>query len=329
MITDKQTIADSVEQDKPKSSGNFINILFLGLKLVTKVTSIVVKFSKFALAGISLAAYTYMYSWEFALMLMAQLLIHEYGHIWAMKRVGMKTKGIYFIPFVGGAAVASEDFKSRQDEVFVALMGPVFGFACAAAMLIIYHITKDPMYAAGASWMAMINLFNLLPINPLDGGRVMKSIAFSLHSWIGYAFMLFGIGAGIFLAIWAHIWLFILVVIVSALELAVEFYFNNKRKKDELKFVLERNALIKKQTELKEEWLNRNPVLFEGFQEPIPPVLEFVLDEIEITPEKPTMTVKQIIIAVFQYFALAILLYVFMADTMSVPGAKLAMEVLQ
>jgi len=319
MITDTNPVTETI----PKPKSNFVNILFVGLKIITKITSIIAKFSKIALAGISLAAYTYLYSWPFALMLMAQLFIHEYGHIWAMKRVGIKTKGIYFIPFVGGAAVASEDFKTRKDEVFVALMGPVFGFGCALIMMVIYYTTKSPMFAAGAAWMAMINLFNLLPINPLDGGRVMKSIAFSIHSWFGYVFMIIGIIASIFLAIYAHIWIFILVVILSSLELVVEFYFNHKRRKEEIEYKEQCDKLNAKMDVLRKEHIEK------GIPIPTTSVLNVSLPEIEITPEKPTMNIKEIVLAVLQYFALAIILYIFMEDTMHIPGAALAMDILR
>jgi hypothetical protein len=179
------------------------------------------------------------------------------------------------------------------------------------------------MFAAGAAWMAMINLFNLLPINPLDGGRVMKSIAFSIHSWFGYVFMIIGIIASIFLAIYAHIWIFILVVILSSLELVVEFYFNHKRRKEEIEYKEQCDKLNAKMDVLRKEHIEK------GIPIPTTSVLNVSLPEIEITPEKPTMNIKEIVLAVLQYFALAIILYIFMEDTMHIPGAALAMDILR
>ena len=324
------------ETEKTNNSGKILNALLLTLKFVSKTLSISAKFTKIALAGVSLAAYTYMYSWEFALILMFQLLIHEYGHIWAMKRVGIKTKGIYFIPFIGGAAVASEDFKSRKDEVFVALMGPVFGFGCALVMFIIYVITDIPMYAAGASWMAMINLFNLLPINPLDGGRVFKSIAFSLHTWVGYVFMGLGILGAIYLALIAHIWLFIIVVLLSSLELALEIYFNERREKQINEFnrvVIQNNfdklEFRKRVEELKQKYIKADLPVSEELLQLEEQSKEFVLDELKPSELKPKMSLLQVLITVVQYFTLAIILFMFMYWTSNVPGAKMAMEILQ
>jgi Zn-dependent protease len=325
MITDTNPVTEQIP--KPKNSSKLLNIFFIGLKILTKITSIIAKFSKIALAGLSLAAYTYLYSWSFALMLMAQLFIHEYGHIWAMKRVGIKTKGIYFIPFVGGAAVASEDFKTRKDEVFVALMGPVFGFACAFIMLAIYYYTKVPMYAAGASWMAMINLFNLLPINPLDGGRVMKSIAFSMHSWVGYTFMSIGIVASLFLAFYAKMWLFILVMIISSLELLVEFWFDRKRKIEQAEYKEQCDRLRDNIETLRKHHRENNIPIPEDSV--LRQDIKKLLPVMEIPPMKPSMSMLQILNATLEYFALAILLYLFMVLTMDIPGASLAMDVLR
>jgi Zn-dependent protease len=309
-------MTDTTEKKSWWRDNRFTNVLLIVVKFITKIMSVSVKITKIVLAGVSLAAYTYMFSWKFALMIMAQLLIHEYGHIWAMKRTGIKTKGIFFIPFVGGAAVASEDFKSRNDEVFVALMGPVFGFACAGGMLALYYATNNPIYAAGASWMAMINLFNLLPINPLDGGRVMKSIAFSLHTTVGLVFLVLGIIASGFLAFYAHMWIFIFVIILSSLELAIEFYYKRKWK-------IEDDKIRKHNDELESL---RQKYVDEGREIP------FYLKNLpiyEYQTEKPNMTKLEIAIALVGYFLLAILLYMFMAATMSVPGAAIAMEFLQ
>lgn len=258
-----------------------------------------------------------MFTWKFAVILIVQLLIHEYGHIFAMKKVGIKTKGIYLIPFVGGAAVASEDFKTRRDEVYVALMGPIFGFGCALVMMIIYYFTQIPMYAAGASWMAMVNLFNLLPINPLDGGRVMKSIAFSLNSWFGFIFMGLGIVGSIFLALIAHIWIFIFVIIISSIELGLEIYFYKKHRQQEQLLLDIKNKYIElaKENNLSEEQTQQ---IFEEADKLVEPTLV-----------KPAMTTWEMIISTGFYFLLAIILFYFMAVTMNIPGAKMAMELLQ
>jgi Zn-dependent protease len=170
-----------------------------------------------------MAAYAYLFTWQFAVIIMVSLFFHELGHIWAMKRCGLKTKGIYFIPFLGAAAVSEEMFKSRRDEVYVAIMGPIWGFGLAVATALMYVFTGNALFAAAAGWMALVNLFNLLPVNPLDGGRIMTSIAFSINSKMGFIFLVIGIIITTVLTFWAGMILFVFLLFIGSLELFFEY----------------------------------------------------------------------------------------------------------
>ena len=204
-------------------------IVALAVKLGPKLISVGVKLAKVAKVGKmglavgSMAAYVYLFTWQFAVLIMVSLFFHESGHIWAMKRCGLKTKGIYFIPFMGAAAVSESTFGTRRNEVYIAIMGPIWGFGLAIVTLTGYYITGDALYAAAAGWMAMLNLFNLLPISPLDGGRIMKSIAFSIDSKIGLVFLVVGIIASISLTFFAGLILFLILLLIGTLELFFEY----------------------------------------------------------------------------------------------------------
>ncbi|MBI3336508.1 hypothetical protein HYZ98_02995 [Candidatus Peregrinibacteria bacterium] len=137
------------------------------------------------LAVFSFVVYALFFSWQFAIILIGSLLFHEYGHVWAMQRCGVKVKGIYLIPFVGGAAVGSDEMPSRKADVFISLMGPVFGLALAIVTVIAYALTGWMLLAAATLFMVMVNLFNLVPVYPLDGGRVLKSVAYSVPRRVG------------------------------------------------------------------------------------------------------------------------------------------------
>jgi Zn-dependent protease len=197
-------------------------------KLGGKVASIFVKllkglkFTKIGLAGASFAGYAAFYSWKFALLLMIAVGFHESGHVWAMKRMGIKTKGFYFLPFIGGAAIAEEQYKTYGENVYIAMMGPIWGAAMAWCTGALYWYTGNPLWAAAAAWMATLNLFNLLPITPLDGGQVIRSIAFSIHKWAGVGFLAVSMAlAGVVL--WKlKIGLFVLILAIGALELIFE-----------------------------------------------------------------------------------------------------------
>ena len=204
-------------------------IVALGVKLGPKLISVGVKLAKVAKVGKmglaigSMAAYAYLFTWQFAVLIMISLFFHESGHIWAMKRCGLKTKGIYFIPFLGAAAVSEDTFGTRKNEVYIAIMGPIWGFALAVVTLTGYYITGNALFAAAAGWMAMVNLFNLLPISPLDGGRIMKSITFSIDSKMGLIFLVTGIIVSIFLTFWARLILFLILLLIGTLELFFEY----------------------------------------------------------------------------------------------------------
>jgi Zn-dependent protease len=203
---------------------NLFNILILLGKLFTPVFNMVVKLLKAAkvikvglIAG-SVAAYSYLFTWQFALIIITFLFVHEYGHVWAMKRCGLKVKGMYFIPFMGAAAVSNDDFGSCRNEVYIALMGPIWGMILAFGFYATYTFTNMTVFAGAAIWMFMVTLINLLPIMPLDGGRVIRCVAESLHSWGGIVVFICGIVIAILLTKYLSIGLIFLFLIIGGLE---------------------------------------------------------------------------------------------------------------
>jgi len=115
---------------------SLIGLGSLALKLFKSV-----KLIKVVLAGASVAAYSWFFSFQFAAALIACLVFHEYGHIRAMKYFGMKTKGIYLIPFVGGLAVSDEKINTRWQDVVISIMGPTFGLFMSVVCLLVYWLT--------------------------------------------------------------------------------------------------------------------------------------------------------------------------------------------
>lgn len=180
------------------------------------------KLGKVGLAAASLAGYSYLFTWQFALLLMFAIGFHECGHVWAMRRRGMPTKGFYFIPFIGGAAVAEKAFPSDEAESFVGIMGPIWGLALVFVAMAGYWLTENVYFGAAAAWMALLNLFNLLPINPLDGGRILKSIGFSIHSRLGIFIMIIGLLVGLAAMFWLKSGLFAFILIIGGMELVFE-----------------------------------------------------------------------------------------------------------
>jgi Zn-dependent protease len=176
------------------------------------------------LALTSAGILAYFFKWPVAVALMGMLFFHEYGHVHAMRRSGLKVKGIYFIPIVGAAAVAEDLWRTRSQQAYIALSGPLWGAVLTAIPFGVVVATGDryPMVAAITVIWAFLNLLNLLPINPLDGGRVLSAIGHSLHTVVGLALSFGTLLLGMVLTIWAKQPVFFFVLLVGLLELAGE-----------------------------------------------------------------------------------------------------------
>jgi len=123
---------------------------------------VVVKAGKLLLALASFAAYTFLFTWQFAVIILGMLVIHEYGHLRCMKHYGMRTRGIYLIPFFGAAAVAGDNFPSRRAEATIALAGPLTGAVLAAGTGLL--LLGAALALAADLWIFVI----LIPLGLLD-----------------------------------------------------------------------------------------------------------------------------------------------------------------
>ena len=111
--------------------------------------------------------------------------LHEMGHMVAMALLRLRVRGVLIVPLLGGATVLEHAFSTRWDEARVVLAGPATGLPLAAAFALLLHLDPfGPAIASGLSaalaWSLFVNLFNLLPLQPLDGGRVMSCLVAAL-----------------------------------------------------------------------------------------------------------------------------------------------------
>ena len=102
-------------------------------------------------------------------------------------------------------------------------MGPVFGLFMSLGCWLLYVITDLELFAGAAVLSSLINLFNLLPILPLDGGHILKSISFSMRSWVGLSVCMAGIGLGLLLSYTFGLALLVFFLVVGALEIIFEW----------------------------------------------------------------------------------------------------------
>ncbi len=135
---------------------------------------------------VSIGAYSLIWGWRFALGFVILLFIHEIGHVLQLRREGIKASAPMFIPFLGALVAMKEMPKDAAAEARVGLAGPVLGSLGALLPLAIYGLTGEEMFKALAFVGFFLNLFNLLPVLPLDGGRAMSALTPAM--WIvGYA----------------------------------------------------------------------------------------------------------------------------------------------
>jgi Zn-dependent protease len=134
-------------------------------------------------ALVSVAAYSLFFGWWFAAGFVALLFVHEMGHVIALRREGISASAPMFIPFMGAAIFSKSLGDNALAEARVGLAGPILGSVGAAAVAVVGELTGSSLLIALAYFGFFINLFNLLPVIPLDGGRA----AAAMSPWMWFA----------------------------------------------------------------------------------------------------------------------------------------------
>ena len=125
---------------------------------------------------ISAALYAWAWGWGFGVGFVLLLLIHEMGHVIQLKREGIDASAPMFIPFLGAMVAMKEMPGNAWTEAKVGLAGPVLGSAGALAVLIVAEETDSNLLRGLAYVGFLLNLFNLVPIVPFDGGRAVAAL---------------------------------------------------------------------------------------------------------------------------------------------------------
>lgn len=132
-----------------------------------------------AITGIvSLWTFVMAFGWIIAPLLVVALLIHEFGHLFAYRLIGQPWGRLVFLPFLGAIAVPRLGFSTQGQIVFAAMMGPAFSVVVPVmSALWVWGGGPSPDIAVMLGIVACgLNLFNLLPVEPLDGGIVLRSV---------------------------------------------------------------------------------------------------------------------------------------------------------
>jgi Zn-dependent protease len=134
------------------------------------------KFSKVLLTGgtmlLSLVLYAGLFGWPYAAGFVGLLFVHEMGHYLAAKQRGMDVSAPMFVPFLGALITIRQPPRDAETEAYMAYGGPFVGTLGAFA---VYFWARDAGSMTGLAIAYagfFLNLFNLLPVSPLDGGRI-------------------------------------------------------------------------------------------------------------------------------------------------------------
>ena len=158
-------------------------LLLLGLTKISTLLSMIAFFG----------VYWSLYGWKFALGFVLSIYIHEMGHVIALRKYGIAASAPMFVPFLGAFVRLKQYPANAGQDARVGLAGPIFGLGAAIFAWICALTTGDAIWYAIAHTGAWINLFNLIPIWQLDGGRGFRALSRQQR----------GIALGVTLAMWA------------------------------------------------------------------------------------------------------------------------------
>ncbi|NHM30793.1 site-2 protease family protein [Neobacillus terrae] len=132
-----------------------------------------IKFKTLISMFISVGVYALAYGWKFAVGFVYLLFMHEMGHLIAMKNKGFPVKPAIFIPFVGAViSVDPRQIPNAKVESYIAFGGPILGSIAFLPFAGLYWATNEPLWGVLMFVGAFLNFFNLAPVSPLDGGRI-------------------------------------------------------------------------------------------------------------------------------------------------------------
>jgi Zn-dependent protease len=165
---------------------------------VLKLLFLLLKAAKFGpilksggLMLVSVGAYALIFGWWYAVGFVLLMLVHEMGHYVAARRAGMNVGLPTFIPFLGAWIELKDQPLSVEHEARIAFAGPFAGTVGTIVVLGLALHFDSALLMALAYAGFFLNLFNLIPIAPFDGGRIVAIL--SPKVWLIGAPVLIGV----------------------------------------------------------------------------------------------------------------------------------------
>jgi hypothetical protein len=149
---------------------------------------------------LSLFFYSWIVGWAAGTLILIAVGYHELCHLWAAKKLGLKTGGFYFIPMMGGVSFVNDKYKTDWQKAQVVLAGPLLGSLISIPFYLIYLFAGHLWFAGAAIWILWINLLNLLPLGSvLDGGQLLDAITYSINKKFGLTMKIISVMVGTYI----------------------------------------------------------------------------------------------------------------------------------
>lgn len=171
------------------------------------------------------------FKWEltFILVLVGVILIHELGHYIAMRAFNYQNLGIFFVPLVGAFASGSKEKVSQKQEVIIFLSGPLPGVIIGMFVFYFGLLHNNEFLLKTGNIFIFLNLFNLLPIMPLDGGRIVKTMFFDNNNIIAKIFTGLSIIVAVYFCIKTESYFLLIIPYLLIMQLVNQSQVNKAR----------------------------------------------------------------------------------------------------
>jgi len=196
-------------------------------------------------AVIFIAVFYFIFKWDldYIFILTGVLLVHELGHLLAMKAFNYKDLNMFFIPLLGAAAFGTKKDITQKQKVLIAMAGPLPGIIIGSIIYASGFASDNDVYMRIGNIFIYLNLFNLLPIMPLDGGRILKDLFFHKKEKISIIFLWVSIACIIIIAIKIEAFLLLLIPVFLFTQINIQSEYSKIR-----------NLIIKKGFDINKEY---------------------------------------------------------------------------
>jgi Zn-dependent protease len=182
----------------------------IAITMITKYKTILPLLAKFAIPATSMLISVFAYAWltrnwAIGVGLVVMIFIHEIGHVLAAKQKGLPVSLPVFIPFLGAFIAMKKNPRDAVTEAYIAFGGPLLGTAGALICYLLGAATDNITLLVVAYMGFFLNLINLMPIHPLDGGRIATAVTrwLWLVGLVGGIIVVWYMQSIIFFIIWA------------------------------------------------------------------------------------------------------------------------------